>query len=302
MFGAATTFGRQVDSSALLITGICAGLFVMIVFLMVYFVVRYRSSRSVEAARIEGNTVLEISWTAGGVAIVLFMFYIGWFGYGERKEVPPGAFEIRVTAQMWQWSFEYGDGRRSDTLYLPANRPVKMVLNSRDVIHSFYVPAFRIKEDVVPGMTKAITFVADEAGEYDLFCTEYCGTGHSGMYTSAVVLAEADFDDWSRTVSAEPTLSGEELIKEKGCTACHTTDGSTLVCPTFKGLWGRTERVATGGKEREVFVDEEYMRRSMLEPASDVVVGFPPIMPSQEGILTEEEIKAITEYIKTLKN
>jgi cytochrome c oxidase subunit 2 len=168
-----------------------------------------------------------------------------------------------------------------------------------------HVPLVRVKEDVVPGRQGAIWCAADEQGIYDLFCTEYCGLGHSMMLAKVSVMAEKEFKGWlSAKVKPEAldaAKTGQELIKAKGCTACHTTDGTPLIGPTFKGIFGRKSVVVTGGRERAVIVDERYMRTSMLEPKADVVKGFPPVMPSHKGILTDEEIEAIIEYLKTLK-
>jgi cytochrome c oxidase subunit 2 len=164
-----------------------------------------------------------------------------------------------------------------------------------------YVPAFRVKEDVVPGMERTLWFTAEEQGTYNLFCTEYCGPGHSLMLARVMVTLEEEFEKWLKPETSEVTKTGLELIKIKGCIACHSTDGSPLIGPTFKGVFGRKSLVLTEGKEREVRVDEGYIRRSILEPEADLVKGFPPVMPSQEGVLTAREIEAIIEYLKTLK-
>jgi cytochrome c oxidase subunit 2 len=160
-----------------------------------------------------------------------------------------------------------------------------------------------VKEDVVPGMERALWFTADEKGPYDLFCTEYCGLGHSKMLSSVVVMPVEEFKEWLalETGTDEVAKKGAELIKIKGCTVCHTEDGTPLIGPSFKGMFGRRSLVVTDGREREVEVDEGYIRRSMLEPRADVVKGFPPIMPSQKGVVSEEEMEAIIEYLKTLK-
>ncbi len=304
---AVTGLGHGTDNAFIVIAGVCLILFLLIIGLMSYFVFRYRRSKGVEPEDIHGNALLETAWTILPVFIVLYMFYYGWLGYDARRKAPEGALTVKANGQMWVWSFEYENGRPSDRLVVPEGRPVKVVLNSRDIIHSLYVPAFRVKQDAVPGLERTVWFTAEKTGEYDLFCTEYCGTGHSQMISKAIVMKESEFTAWlagtaeAKAAPAPAAPAGAELFKSKGCAVCHTVDGKPLVGPTLKGIFGKKVRVSTGGKEREVTIDEDYIRRSELEPASDVVVGFPPIMPPQKGVLKEEEIEALIEYIKGLK-
>lgn len=304
---AVTGLGHDTDNAFLVIAGVCLILFLLIIGLMSYFVFRYRRSKGAVPEDIHGNALLETAWTILPIFIVLYMFYYGWLGYDARRKVPEGALTIKANGQMWAWSFEYEGGKMSDRLVVPVGRPVKVTLNSRDLIHSLYVPAFRVKQDAVPGLERTVWFTADETGEYDLFCTEYCGTGHSQMLSKAIVMDEGGFSAWlagtaeAKAAPAPAAPSGAELFKSKGCAVCHTVDGKPLVGPTLKGIFGKKVRVSTGGKEREVTIDEDYIRRSELEPGTDVVVGFPPIMPPQKGVLKEEEIKALIEYIKGLK-
>ncbi len=311
---ASSIIGKEIDSVLLLISGICIALFAVIIFITLYFVIKYSRERNPNPTDIEGNPPLEIGWTVLSIVLVLFMFYWGWTGYRKIKtEVPKDAFVVKATAQQWLWSFDYENGKHTNVLNLPVNRPVKVTLNSRDVIHGFYIPTFRIKQDVVPGAEKYIWFTPDEEGTYDLFCTQYCGLGHSGMLSKAVVMSGEKFQEWysGRTEVPKVALAaksievmveeGKELYRTKGCIACHTIDGTKLVGPSWKGIWGSRVQVISAGEQREVLVDEEYIHRSEFEPQADVVVGYPPVMPPQKGLLTEEEIKAITEYIKTLK-
>jgi cytochrome c oxidase subunit 2 len=208
---------------------------------------------------------------------------------------------------MWTWSFEYENGKQSAVLNVPVKRPVKLAITSADVLHSLFIPAFRIKEDAVPGRETRLWFLPDEAGTYDLFCTEYCGVGHSTMTTKVAVMTQKDFDSWYKGDALAPAAGtkmqpdGAALTKEKGCVACHSLDGTAKVGPTLKGVFGRKETVVTAGKERELTVDEAYLRRSLLEPQADVVKGYPPIMPSQKGVLKDPEIDAIIIYLKGLR-
>jgi len=297
---AASTFASPVDGAFLFITAICVFMLALITFLMVFFTIKYRRTRHPKSENIEGNLLLEIVWTVIPTILVTAMFYYGWIGYREMVNVPEDAITVQATGRMWSWLFEYENGRQSDTLHVPINRPVWIKLVSVDVLHSFYVPAFRIKKDVVPGVDNSLWFQPDEIGSYDIFCAEYCGTGHSAMLSKVDVMPEKDFQTWLEGAGAPAPLSGKELLKAKGCRGCHSLNGPSLVGPSFRGIFGRREKVMTGGREQEVVIDEAYLRRSMLEPAADVVVGFPSIMPSQKGVLSEEEIVAIIEYLKTL--
>jgi cytochrome c oxidase subunit 2 len=315
MFSAATMTGRDVDLAFWVITGISAVLFIVIVFFMLFFAYRYHHKKNPVASDVEGNTTLELSFLGISVVIVLAMFFLGWDGYRIiRGQVPADSIEVKATGQMWLWTFEYAGGRQSNTLILPYKKPVKLRLFSNDVIHSFYVPAFRVKQDAVPGAEKDLWFTPDETGTFELFCTEYCGMGHSAMITKAIVVGESDYSAWlagKKEINAEGVETaapksartaaekGAELYKSKGCSACHSLDGSKLIGPSWKGIFGKKERVVTNGKEREVTVDEAYIIKSEHEPNADVVVGFQPVMPPSP--MNDEEIKAVIEFMKTLK-
>lgn len=323
MTGAASILGKQADSVFIFVLVVCLALLFLITSLMLYFAFRYSRTRNPAASDIEGSTLLEAFWTIVPVFIVMTMFYYGSIVYTERRNIPEGAIAVNATGRQWSWTFGYENGKEETALKVPVGKPVVINLSSEDVIHSLFIPAFRVKEDVVPGMGKRLWFTADEQGTYDLFCTEYCGLGHSMMITKVEVMKEEDFNGWHGLPRAEKAPmaetappekpapapvalaakaeKGRELIKTRGCTACHSTDGTRIIGPTFKGVFMRKEKVITGGKERGITVDEEYMIRSMLEPNIDLVSGFPPVMPPQKGILKDEEIEAIVEYLKTLK-
>ncbi|MBI3008455.1 MAG: cytochrome c oxidase subunit II [Candidatus Omnitrophica bacterium] len=296
----------KVDSVFLFILTVSVILLVIITFLMVLFVIKYDRKKNLQPKNIESNTVLEIIWVLVPTILVLFMFYYGWTGFKSIRGVPKDAMVVKVTARMWSWLFEYENGKKSKALNVPVGRPVKLALLSQDVIHSFYLPAFRVKEDAVPRLKTYLWFKPEEVGSYDIFCAEYCGTGHSSMLSKLIVMPEDDFRKWyegeavsEERVEVEKMPHGLRLIEEEGCTVCHTTDGSLLVGPTFKGMFGRSEKVMANGAEREIIIDEEYISRSIKEPNADVAKGFESIMPEIE--LTEEQIKDIIEYLKTLK-
>jgi len=301
--GATGISGRVVDNVFLYILVICIFLLALITFLMVYFVIRYRREKHPQAADIEGSTWLEITWTVIPTLIVLTMFYYGLTGFQFLKKVPEGAMAVKVIARQWSWLFQYENGTQETELRVPVGKPVKLVLTSQDVIHGFYMPAFRVKQDAVPGMETHLWFQPTETGTFDVMCSQYCGLEHSHMLTKIVVLPQEEFTKWYQAKKQEVALKGPpigpKLYQEKGCIACHSTDGSPRVGPSFKGLLGKTEKVATAGKEQTVVVDEAFIRKHILEPSAERVEGYPPIMPKVS--MTDEELIALVDYIKSLK-
>ncbi len=295
---------RVVENVFLYIAAIAVFLLALITFLMVYFVIRYRRTKHPEPKDIEGSLWLEITWTVIPTILVLTMFYYGYTGFSILRKVPEGSIKIKVLARQWSWLFEYENGIKVDELKVPVGKPIQLLLTSQDVIHSFYMPAFKIKQDAVPGMVNYLWFQPTEVGTYDVLCAEYCGLQHSSMLTKVIVLPQEEFNRWYQKGAEERVTkipTGSQLFQEKGCRACHNIDGPPGVGPSLKGLFGKTITVITDGRERPVVADEDYLRRSLLEPNADVVKGFPPIMPSQKGLLTEEEIALIIAYMKGLK-
>lgn len=307
--GSVSLIGRGTDWAFLVVTGICVLLFAVIIASMVYFLLKYRRAKNAVPEDIEGNTPLELAFLAGSVALVVFMFFVGLGGYTAlRENVPADALTIKAHAAQWHWAFEYPGGEESGVLKVPLGTAVRVDLDSKDVIHGFYIPAFRVKMDAVPGSVKTTWFMADEAGSYDLFCTQYCGLGHSRMITKVEVMARDEFDEWVRSEGVRKEAAGEDLAakgkalyESKGCVGCHSVDGSALIGPSWKGMYGSRVKVTTGGVEREVVADDDYIHRSEMEPNADIAVGFPPIMPAQKGVLSEDDVKALIEYMKTLK-
>ena len=301
-----TNLSSSVDSIFLLIVGISLVLLIGVTGTMVYFAVHYRRSKHTRAENIEGNLALEIVWTVLPTLLVLAIFWVGWKGFVYMRTVPQDAMLVKVTARMWSWHFTYEKGATSEVLKVPVNRPVKLAITSADVLHSLSIPAFRVKEDAVPGRENYLWFQPDITGSYDLFCTEYCGMGHSAMVAKVEVMPEQDFNAWYREATGKAALGkrgpdGAKLFTEKGCSACHSIDGSPKVGPTLKGVFGHRVTVLTSSKEREITADDEYLRKSLVDPPADVVKGFPPIMPPQKGVLTDAEIDALVEYLKTLQ-
>lgn len=321
MFTGTGNFADKVDGVFLFLLIVSIVFLVLITGLMIYFVIKYSAKRNPNPEDIHGNAFLEILWTAVPTLLVLAMFYYGWIHYKYIREVPEGALEIGVTGQMWSWVYDYENGARTDTLYVPVNQDIKLNLSSNDVLHSFFIPAFRLKFDVVPGSEQYMWFRPDEPGVYDVLCAEYCGLQHSYMLSSLKVLPESEYEAWysssgEMTTMAESkdnqtnpgdagtmgnAIRGGNLVKVTGCLACHSTDGTRLISKSFKGLYGRETTVMTDGKERNLTVNEEYIRRSILNPSFDIVKGFQNLMPSQQGNLSDEDIKDIIAYLRGLK-
>lgn len=269
----------------------------------IYFAFKYkRRSENDKTAYISHNNFLEFLWSFVPFLIFMAVFVWGWAIYSQMRTFPEDALEVHVQAQKWSWSFEYKNGRKSSgELLIPVNTPIKLVMTSSDVLHSFYVPAFRAKQDVVPGRYTALWFQPKYKGEYQIFCTEYCGEQHSGMLAKLKVVSREEFDDW---LANDPYkgLAMEEVgqkIYTARCAICHHTNDQKLVGPGFGGLFGREETLQGGEK---VMVDENYLRESIMNPNAKIVAGYPSgQMPTFAGQLSEQEITGVIEYIKTLK-
>ena len=307
----ASNFVEGVDRAFLVILGISFVFLIGLTVVMLVFIFKYNKKRNPVATQYEGSIKLEILWTIIPFILVLVMFYYGWAGWTPMRKAPKDSFEVTVYGRMWNFTFEYENGRRTDTLYLPKDQPIKLNLKAMDVLHSLYIPAFRVKQDMIPGKeNNFMWFEPKREGTFELFCTEYCGLRHSYMYTYVKVMEDSAFQSWmtdttQMAAAAEevqsPAATGKRIMQNIGCFACHSQDGSRLVGPTFKGIWGKTETVITNGEERQVTVDEEYIRRSIYDPNADVVEGFNKgLMVSYEGQLSDEDIDNIIEYLKTL--
>jgi cytochrome c oxidase subunit 2 len=310
------TLSSSTDDVFFFIMGISLVLLLLTSGTMVYFVVRYSRKRHPRAEDVRDNILLEVLWTLIPLVLVLVIFWLGWKGFVYKRTVPGDAMLVKVTARQWSWSFRYENGRESDVLRVPLGRPVKLAIASVDVLHSLFIPAFRVKEDAVPGRETYLWFRPDRTGSFDLFCSEYCGMQHASMITKVEVQQPEEFTAWYErkegpgpATAKKPagadreskTHEGEELVRNKGCIACHSLDGSPKIGPTFKGVFGKKETILRGGREVEITVDEAFIRQKLLEPEKERVKGYPPIMPSQKGLLTDDEILEIIGYLKTLK-
>jgi len=308
----ASNFVQGVDTAFLVILGISFFFLIGLTVVMLFFVYKYNKKRNPKATQIEGSTKLEIVWTVIPFLLTMLMFYYGWAGWKPMQKAPKDAMEITVYGRMWNFSFEYENGRRTDTLYLPKDQPIKLNLVAMDVLHSLYIPAFRVKQDMVPGLeNNSMWFEPQKVGTYELYCAEYCGLQHSYMYSYVKVLEDSTFQSWitdttqiaaSAAAIDSPSATGKRIMQNIGCFACHTLDGTKLVGPSFKGIWGAQHTVVTGRETRTVTVDEEYIKRSIYDPNADVVDGFGKgLMLSYEGQLSDDDIENIIEYLKTVK-
>jgi cytochrome c oxidase subunit 2 len=270
---------------------------------MIFFALKYkRKTASDKTAYITHNTFLEFLWSFIPFVIFMVVFGWGWSVYHKMRAMPANALEVHVTGKQWAWDFTYKSGKVStNEFYVPVNTPVKLIMTSVDVIHSFYIPSMRIKQDVVPGKYSALWFEAEKTGDYHVFCTEYCGAAHSSMLARMKVVSSEDYEKWLQENDEGLTLAqrGEKLYVSKTCVACHSTDGAVRVGPTWKGIWGATHEMDDGSK---VVVDENYVRESILEPNAKIVKGYQKgQMPSFQGQVSDIEISAIIEFMKGLK-
>lgn len=287
----------QVDLLYLFLVLITTFFSVLIAGLILFFIIKYRKTPERQAQQIHGSLLLEIVWTVIPLGISMVIFVWGALLYFHLQRPPADALEVYGVAKQWMWKFQHPGGQREiNALHVPTGRPVKVTLISQDVIHDFSVPAFRIKTDVLPNRYMATWFTPTVAGTYHLFCSQYCGTKHSAMIGDVVVMNPEDYAQWLASGKAEGSLAaqGEKLFQEFGCTTCHRPDSGARG-PNLQGLYGRPVRLSDN---RVVIADDSYIRESILQPNAKIVNGFQPIMPTFQGVISEEGLIQITEYIK----
>jgi cytochrome c oxidase subunit 2 len=276
--------------------------FVGIVGAMFYFMVKYkRRTDKDRTEELDHSTSIEVIWSVVPLALVLVLFWIGFRGYLRASVAPANAMEIRVTAQMYNWNFEYPGGLNTvNELVVPKGKPVKLIMSSQDVLHSLYIPEFRVKQDAVPSLYTSLWFEATELGDTALECTEYCGVGHSDMLATVRVLEPDAFEKWAESQSGDslPPEERGKKIYEQRCKSCHSIDGSRMAGPSFQGVWGRNEEIEGGPA---VKVDENYVRESIYNPQAKIVKGYAPAMPTFKGLLKDKDIDGVIAYFKTLK-
>ena len=281
----------------LLVTGTVT---IMIFILVTVFALRYRHNLVDKATPILGSTALETTWSLVPFGIFLIFFVWGAVLYFQERTPPRNAMEIYVVAKQWMWKLQHVDGQREiNELHVPVDRDVKLIMTSQDVIHSFFVPAFRLKQDVLPGRYTTLWFHAIRPGTYHLFCAEYCGTQHSGMIGRIVVMNPAAYEAWLSGGGGEGSLAstGQKLFQQLGCGSCHRSDTQGRG-PNLVGVFGKPVLLEDG---RTVTADENYVRESILNPGAKIAAGFKNIMPSFQGVVNEEQLLSLVAYIKSLQ-
>jgi cytochrome c oxidase subunit II len=316
----ASTLAAQVDLFYFFLIGVSAFFGILIATLLITFAVRFRRRPGAGAPRpIHGSTPLELLWTIIPFSLAMGIFVWGAVLYFEMARPPDNAHEVFVVGKQWMWKLQHIEGRREiNELHVPVGQAVKLTMTSEDVIHDFFVPAFRMKADVVPGRYTTTWFQATKVGEYHLFCSQYCGTEHSGMIGRVVVMEPADYQAWlaqtgpaaataaapsgapgaAQPASVSPIAAGEALFTQKACATCHQPQGGALG-PSLVGVYGKPVKLQDGS---EVLADDAYLRESILNPTAKIVAGFQPVMPTFQGQLDEEQILQLIQYIKSLKS
>ena len=312
----ASTLAAQVDLLYFFLIGVSLFFGVLIATLLVTFAIRYRRrvGDPVPPA-IEGFLALELLWTVIPFGLAMMIFFWGAVIYFEMARPPDNAHEVFVVGKQWMWKLQHLEGRREiNELHVPIGQPIKLTMTSEDVIHSFYVPAFRMKADVLPGRYTTTWFEATKVGEYHLFCAEYCGTSHAGMIGRIVVMEPAEYQAWlsesgptvpggaapvAGTAGVPPAEAGLALFQQFSCVACHQDKPTpAAVGPSLVGLFGKQVTLQDG---RQVVADDAYLRESILDPTAKMVSGYLPVMPTFQGQLDEEQIRQLIQYIKSLK-
>jgi|SRR5688572_21937035 len=296
----ASTFAPGVDALFLFIAGVTVIFTALVFALVLVFAIRYRRRPGrATGTPVRPNPWLEVAWIAVPLALCLVMFFWGARLYFSQIRPPSDALEVTVVGRQWMWKLQHAEGPSEiNELHVPVGRPVRLTMTSQDVIHSFFVPAFRIKMDVLPGRTVTAWFQATRTGQYHLFCAEYCGTKHSAMVGRVVVMEMADYERWLAGGTGGATLagSGERLFLALGCATCHTA-GAQARGPSLENLFGKTVTLKDG---TTAVADEAYVRESILDPAVRVVAGFEPLMPSYRAQLNEEDLIKLVAYLRTL--
>ena len=310
-FGAASSQAGRVDAVFLMILVIGVFFFFLTQGILIYFAVKYRRrrpDRDNDTPAITGNPLLEFLWILIPSIVVVVIFYYGWRVYTDLRIPVAGATEVHVNARQWMYEIKYPDGRTAiNEIRVPAGKPVKFILSASDVLHGFYLPDFRVKMDMIPGRVTTLWVQPDRPGSYQIFCTVYCGTGHSNMLARLIVMPPREYAEWVEHGGREGgEAKGEEplherggrVVKGAGCLNCHAVDGKEKIGPNFRGLYG-SKVPLEGGKS--VTADEEYLRESIVDPGAKVVKGYPNVMPTFKASIPPEDVKAVVEYMKTLK-
>jgi cytochrome c oxidase subunit II len=297
----ASTLSWKVDAVYFYLSGVTLFFTLLISAILIFFVIRYRRRTPYEIPRpIAGSHKLETLWTV--IPFLISMTIFGWAAkvYFEQNSPPKNAIEVYVVGKQWMWKIQHSTGQREiNELHVPVGKKIKLIMTTEDVIHDFFVPAFRMKADVVPGKYTTQWFEATKTGTYHLFCAEYCGMNHSGMIGSVIVMESREFDNWlsGNVANTTPAAAGQQLYQTLGCASCHGATGEGGRGPTLIGLFGRQTELAGG---QNVAADERYIRESIVNPQAKLVDGFGPIMPTFQGQVTEDQLVQLLAYIKSL--
>jgi cytochrome c oxidase subunit 2 len=296
----ASTIAKSVDELYFFLTAVTLFFTVLIFSVIFYFMIKYRRRSPDEKPKeIEGSFPLEVLWTAIPTLIVALIFIWSSTLYFQNAEAPKGSLEIFVTGKQWMWKVEHPEGQREiNELHVPLGEPVKLTMTSEDVIHDFFIPAFRVKKDVLPGRYTTLWFQATKVGTFHLFCAQYCGAFHAGMIGSIIVQEPDEYERWlaGGTPGESMEQAGAKVFQANGCPTCHLADGTGLA-PSLLGVYGQPVKLTTG---ETVTADDAYVRESILAPAAKIVLGYKPIMPSFQGQLTEEQLNDVIAYIRAL--
>jgi len=296
----ASTFAKDVDALYFFILATCAFFAVGVAIAVIYFGIRYHKTHDGEiGARIEGSLPLELLWSVIPTIIAMVMFGWGATVYYHLRRPPAEAMHIYAVGKQWMWKFQHLEGQREiNELHVPAGRPIKITISSEDVLHSLFFPAFRTKMDAIPGRYTELWFEAEKPGEYHIFCTEYCGTNHAGMIGTVKVLEASAYQSWLQGGSSEGTLAqrGAKLFNDLACSTCHLDTGQGRG-PSLADIVGKTVELQDGSS---VVVDEAYLRESILNSQAKIVKGFQPLMPTFQGLVSEENLVALIEHVKSL--
>jgi cytochrome c oxidase subunit 2 len=297
----ASTVASQVDALFFFLCAVCGGMALSVAGVMLYFAFRYhRRAEDERTPRITGNDRLEWFWTIAPMFVFVVMFLWGAKIYTSVSEPPPDAPEIFVIGKQWMWKIQHPEGQREiNELHIPVDRPVKLILTSEDVIHDFFVPAFRTKVDVIPGRYVQIWYHPTQTGRFHLFCAQYCGTSHSNMVGTVVVMERDEYGEWLNGQEATGSLAdqGRALFLKFQCITCHSANAEARA-PVLEGLYKRTVTLRNG---RRVVADRAYLRESILYPEAKVVQGWEPIMPTFKGQVDEDDLIKLLSYIESLK-
>jgi cytochrome c oxidase subunit 2 len=298
---AASTMADRVDALYFFLLGITAFFSILIAFLIVYYAVKYKRRHAGDVGTVlHGAIVLEVTWSVIPFVISMVIFVWGASIFFAMSRPPDETLNIYVVGKQWMWKFQHLDGQREiNELHVPVGRPIKLIMTSEDVIHDVFVPAFRVKADVLPGRYTSLWFLPTRPGRYHLFCAEYCGTRHSGMTGEVIVMDPSEYQTWLSGGAPEGSLAegGAKLFSSLACNTCHRPDAQGRG-PVLDGLFGRTVKLQSG---ETITVDEAYIRESILTPSAKVTAGFQPIMPTFQGLVTEEQLLELVEYVKSLK-